>query len=113
MIDIFSDLKETGYKVWQQGSAPKTIPDKFITVWNTSSVDKIVADNKVRSIEYSFNVIFYTKSYDNIYSDMEKIIRLLKSKNYEIDGYGFDAPSGMEDYIARGVEALKIEKLGG
>ena len=112
MVNIYNDLEEvTGLIAYQQGTVPKEMPESYVTVWNTSSLDNLNANNKTISVEYEFTVIYYTTDWKNIYTKTEEMISLLKAKGYVIDGRGFDIDSGMEDYVARCIEVSKIEKL--
>lgn len=110
MIDIYKDLEETGLKAYQQGSVPSKMPKSYITVWNDSSTDNLNSDNKTNLVEYQFTLIYYTKDWKTIYSVFENVISLLKSKNYVIDGMGFDIDSGVDEYMARCVEVTKLER---
>lgn len=110
MIDIYKDLEELGLKVWQQGSVPYDMPDSYITIWNDYSADNLNSDNRTNLIEYQFTLIYYTKEWSSIYSVFENIVNLLKSKNYIVDGMGFDIDSGMDDYSARCIEVQKLER---
>lgn len=111
MIEIWKDLDETRFDNWEQGSVPKTnIPDSYITYWENTSFDNLNADNQTKEIAYPFTVIYYTKDWDNIYSDFEEIVSLLKSKNYIASGMGFPLESDNPEYRARGIEVQKIER---
>ena len=113
MIDIKKDLEETGLMVRKQGSVPANMPDSYITFWGDPSTDNLNVDNKTASVDYPFTVIYYTKDWENLYSRFEEIISLLKSKDYVMDGMGFDIASGLDEYSARCIEVTKIEKIGG
>ena len=113
MIDIKKDLEETGLMVRKQGSVPANMPDSYITFWGDPSTDNLNVDNKTASVDYPFTVIYYTKDWENLYSRFEEIISLLKSKDYVMDGMGFDIESGLDEYSARCIEVTKIEKIGG
>lgn len=110
MIDIYGDLGETGLDVWQQGNVPEVLPDSFITIWNDYSVDNLNSDNATNLIEYQFTIIYYTKDWDNIYTNFEDIVSLLKSKKYIASGMGFDIDSGIDEYVARCIEVQRIER---
>lgn len=115
MIDIKKDLKDMGLMVRQQGNIPPppNMPTSYITFLNTSSLDSLNVDNKTVEVEYEFTVIYYTSEWETLYTKMEEIISLLKTKGYVIDGMGYDIDSGLDDYSARCVEVSKIEKIGG
>ena len=110
MIDIYADLNELGIKTYQQGSVPSDMPNSYITIWNDGSIDNLNSDNKTNLIEYQFTIIYYTKDWNNIYSDFETIIDLLKLKNYIASGMGFDIDSGVDEYMARCIEVRKLER---
>ena len=110
MVDIYADLEELGIKTYQQGSVPSTMPDSYITIWNDYSGDNLNSDNKTNLIEYQFTLIYYTKEWSSIYSVLENIVSLLKSKNYIVDGMGFDIDSGVDEYMARCIEPSKLER---
>lgn len=110
MIDIYKDLEESGLKTYQQGSVPSRMPKSYITIWNDSTTDNLNADNKTTMIEYEFTLIYYTKEWSSVYSVFENIVSLLKSKNYIVDGIGFDIDSGIDEYMARCVEVRKLER---
>lgn len=110
MIDIYKDLEETNLKTYQQGSVPSKMPKSYITVWNDDSFDNLNSDNKTNLIEYQFTLVYYTKEWSTIYSVFENIVSLLKSKNYIVDGMGFDIDSGVDEYMARCIEVQKLER---
>ena len=110
MIDIYADLDELGINTYQQGSVPYDMSDNYITVWNDSSIDNLNSDNRTNIIEYQFTVIYYTTDWENVYSKFEEIVSLLKSKNYIVNGMGFDIDSGIDEYMARCIEVRKLER---
>jgi hypothetical protein len=110
MIDIYADLKDTGLYACQQGTVIENRPDSYLTVWNDYSGDNLNGDNETVLIEYNFTIIYYTTEWNTIYSEFEKIISLLKSKNYVVDGNGFDIDSGDDNYMARCIEVRKLER---
>ena len=110
MIDIYTDLEEFGLDVWQQGNVPENMPDSYITIWNDYSVDNLNSDNRTNTIEYQFTVIYYTKDWDNIHSNFEDIVNLLKTKKYIASGMGFDIDSGIDEYMAKCIEVRKLER---
>ena len=110
MIDIVKELEELGLDVWQQGNVPTDMPDSYITYWNDSSTDNLNSDNKTNLIEYQYTLIYYTKEWETLCVIFENIVSLLKSKNYIVDGMGFDIDSGIDEYIARCIEVTKLER---
>lgn len=113
MIDIFADLAGVGFPVYQQGTAPKSIDESFVTVWNDDSDDILHADNKARQCRYDWTVMFYTKNTEIIYSGLITVINALKKRGYLISGQGYDTSGAWEGYDVRAVDVSKIENLEG
>lgn len=111
MINIYEDLAELGLPVYQQGSAPETLPDSFYTVWNNSTGDSINADNEAKSYKYEWTLIYYTKNYSTIFSGIIAAKELLKSKGYISSGVGYDLGGNYKEWAARAIDLIKIEKL--
>lgn len=111
MVNIFDDLADVGFPTYQQGTAPATLPDTFVTVWEDPSSDILHADNKPRQLRQEWTLIFYTKDTKQIYSGSLSVINFLKSKGYKINGQGYDAAADWEGYDARAVDVVKIQDL--
>lgn len=111
MVNIFDDLAGVGFPAYQQGTAPATLPDTFVTVWEDPSSDILHADNKPRQLRQEWTLIFYTKNTTQIYSGLLSVISFLKEKNYTINGQGYDTAGAWEGYDARAVDVVKIQDL--
>lgn len=113
MIDIFNDLNEStvGRKVWEQGTAPAELPESFYTVINDAADDNLNADNKETEIVWEWTIIFYTKDAALLYSGIEEIKKLLKSRGYNVRGFGYDFNGKYDQWEARAIDAKKIEYL--
>ena len=111
MVDIYADAATAGFPVYQQGTAPETLPAEFVTVWQDSSGDILHADNKARQCRHEWTLIFYTKNTANIFSGLQTVINALKKRGYLISGQGYDAAGAWEGYDARAVDVIKIEDL--
>lgn len=111
MIDIFKDLNEEtiGRKVWAQGSAPADLPESFYTVINDGSFDNLNADNKEIEVVWEWSVMFYTKDISILYSGIEEVKSLLKSKGYNVRGSGYDFNGKYNGWEARAIDVKKIE----
>lgn len=111
MVDIFADLADVGFSVYQQGTAPEVLPESFATVWEYPSSDILHADNKAKQCRREWEIVFYTTDKTQIYSGLKTIISTLKKRGYLIDGQGYDASASWKDYDARAVDVVKIEEL--
>lgn len=114
MINIFEDLQSLNIKVYQEGEAPKTLPDEYFTYNEDATSDLVNADNKTKAILWEFTLKFYTNSTEpmRVYNGLNEAIQLLKSKGYIIDGVGYKNPSYLSWY-SRQVDVSKIEYIGG
>lgn len=111
MVDIYTDAAAAGFPVYQQGTAPATLPESFVTVWEDPSDDILHADNKPIQCRHEWSLVFYTKDTTKIFSGLQAVIKHLKTKGYTINGQGYDASGAFEGYDARAVDVVKIEDL--
>ena len=111
MVNIYTDAAAAGFPVYQQGAAPATLPDTFVTVWQDYSGDILHADNKSIQCRHEWTLVFYTKDTAKIFSGLQAVINSLKTKGYIIDGQGYDVSGAFEGYDARAVDVVKIEDL--
>lgn len=111
MVNIFADLEGGGFVAYQQGAAPQTLPDEFVTVWEYPSSDILHADNKPRELRREWALIFYTKNTEKIYSGLLAVKEFLKTKDYTINGNGYDVGGAWEGYDARGLDVVIVENL--
>lgn len=113
MINIYKDLEELNLPVYQQGTAPPSLPESFYTVWEDFSEDNLNGDNKVYQIRHEWTVIYYTKDYQSIFSGCQNAIDKLKSKGYIISGAGYDFGGNYGEWQARAIDVKKNEKIIG
>lgn len=111
MIDIYTDAAAAGFSVYQQGAAPKELPESFVTVWEYPSDDILHADNKPKQCRHEWEIVFYTTDKSKIFSGLQAVINALKRRGYLISGQGGDASGSWEGYDARAVDAVYIENL--
>lgn len=111
MVNIFNDLAGVGFPAYQQGTAPATLPDTFVTVWEDLSSDILHADNKPRQLRREWTLIFYTKNTEIIFDGLLSVKSFLKTKGYTINGNGYDVGGAWEGYDARGLDVVKLEYL--
>ena len=111
MVDIYTDAGAAGFRVYQQGTAPKDLPAEFVTVWEEPSDDILFADNKPKQCRYEWSLVFYTTDKTKIFSGLQAVIKALKKRGYSISGQGYDASGAFEGYDARAVDVVYIEDL--
>lgn len=108
---IYDDIRANGWTVYQQGTAPKQMPETFVTVWQDFSGDILYADNKAIQCRHEWTLVFYTKDATKIFSGLQAVIKALKKRGYSISGQGYDVGGAWEGYDARAVDVVKIEDL--
>lgn len=111
MVDISADLKAEGIAAYQQGTAPRDLPETFVTVWEYPSENITHGDNKPTQCRREWEIVFYTTDAAQIYSGLEAVIKALKKRGYATIGQGGDASGTWEGYNARAVDVVKIENL--
>lgn len=111
MVDIYTDAAAAGFSVYQQGTAPRELPESFVTVWQDDSGGNLYADNKATEDRHEWTVIFYTKDKTQIFSGLKAVINALTKRGYLISGQGYDVAGSWEGYDARAVDAVFIEDL--
>ena len=111
MVDIYTDAAAAGFPVYQQGTAPATLPEDFVTVWEDYSDDILHADNKPVQCRHEWTLVFYTTHTNKIFSGLQAVIDALKKRGYSISGQGYDAAGAWQGYDARAVDVVKIENL--
>lgn len=111
MVDIYTDVAAAGFPAYQQGAAPKDLPEEFVTVWEDYSGGNSYGDNKPHECRHEWSLIFYTTKTENIFNGLKTVIDALKKRGYLIDGQGHDASGTFEGYDARAVDVVFIEDL--
>ena len=111
MIDIYNDLAELGFPVYQQGTAPEALPKSFFTVWEDYSGDNVNAENATQAILHEWTLIYYTKDYSTVYGGLQAAINALKRKGYIISGAGYDFNGNYGEWQARAADVKKIEYM--
>ena len=94
------------YKCYRQGSAPKELPNLFITFWENESRDLKHYDNEPISTVHNFDINVYGTKISEVYNTLEICIELLKNKGFIISGKGHDIPSDNSNYRSRGIEVI-------
>lgn len=101
------------YPVYVQGTIDENeeYPGSFITVWTSDTADNAHYDNETTSVDWYFNVIFYSDSPALIESEPPKIIAALKAAHFIPQGKGHDIPSDTPTHTGWVIEFIYKENL--
>lgn len=111
MVDLKEDLKELNKPVYDEGDAPKELPDEYYTISEDYTSDNLNADNEALEHLYEFTLKWYTKDAKALYSGLLEAITLLKSKGYIISGVGYKNATYQNTWFSRMVDVEKIDYL--
>ena len=108
LIDI---LKSRGFPVYLQGSlnVDAKYPDSFFTFWNFETPEGAFYDNQANLSFWGFWIYFYSSDPILVETEIDAIIKLLKSNGYVVTGKGEDADSGRDTHTGRMITVYKQE----
>lgn len=104
---------ELGLDYARQGSYAEddVIPQSLFTFWNVSTPYNGFFDNKANKKIWVWQIYFYTKDANIIYSKLDDFISLAKREGFIVEGNGNDIPSDVPNYFGRMVRINYIENL--
>lgn len=110
---LIETLNQIGYPVFLQGSlAPDaTYPEHFFTFWNRYTQDVSFYNNKETKTLWEYELNFYSTNREYVRTKLNKAIKLLKEKNFIIDGKGHDVGSDEPTHTGRGINIVFIENI--
>ena len=116
MIRLDEDLiilDENGEQipVYFEGDAPQDLPNEFFTISEDYTSDNLNADNEALEHLYEFTLKWYTKDLNRLYTGLNDAIKLLKSKDYLIEGVGYQNATYNNTWYSRQVDIEKIDYL--
>ncbi len=118
MIRLDKDLiifNEKGEKipVYIEGDAPpnEELPSEYYTVSEDATTNAVSADNKAKAHLYEFTLKWYTTSAERVYSGLIEAIELLQSKNYDVEGVGYNNGTYKNKWYSRAVDVEKVDNL--
>ena len=105
---IIEILSIFNYPIIRQGSMPENeqYPDHFFTFWNRNSDSDDFLDNDEHSIEYEYDLNFYSIDPGKTYEMLIKAKSLLKSHDFICSGEGHDVASDEATHTGRGISIL-------
>lgn len=112
---LIQTLTPLGYPIKQQGSLGKdeAYPESFFTFWNNETNDEAFYDNHEHLCIWDFDLNFYSSDPALVNTKLLEAKSLLKVAGFICRGKGYDVASDEPTHTGRGMNVLKIEKLGG
>lgn len=99
LIKFETDTKTPFYR---QGSLlDKTLPDTFLTFWNTATPEGSFYDNDTYSAKWTWAIYLYSNDPSKLYTLPDEFIKLAKSEGFETQSKAIDIASGIEGYFGR------------
>lgn len=113
MKQLLIDTLESIYPTFKQGTLndQEAYPDNFITYWVDYTDDGVHLDNEVRSIEWSFSVIFYSTSQALVDTVPAQIRADLKNAGFIPQGRGNDIASDRPSHKGWAMDFIGVEIL--
>lgn len=106
-----SVFKKIGLPYDRQGSYSdeSEYPISFFTFWNFDTPEDGFYDNEAKKAIWYWQIYFYTRYPNSLYSKMDEFIRVAKEEGFIVEGRGYDIPSDRPDYPGRMITIKYIE----
>lgn len=106
-----SVFKKTGLDYSRQGSYTddSEYPTSFFTFWNFDTPEGGFYDNDSHKAVWFWQVYYYTKYPETLYTRMDELVELAKKEGFIPDGRGTDIQSDRPDYPGRMITLKYIE----
>ena len=84
-------------------------PESFFTFWNFETPEDRFYDNHPNCAIWYWNVYYYTKRPETLYSTMDHFMELARAEGFIIEGRARDIASDRPDYPGRMIRLIYIE----
>ena len=110
LIDV---LESFDYPVYLQGSLSdeEDYPNSFFTFWNNETLDMNFYDNVENTIEWDFDINFYSIDPDLVNTVLRKAKGRLRQKGFICNGVGYDVFSDEPTHTGRGMNVTYLERI--
>ena len=107
------DILETFCPAFLQGTMnpDESYPEEFITFWIPATADNAHYDNAVRSVVWTFYVIYYSDDPQRVNTKPFEIAAALKAANFVQQGRGYDILSDEPTHTGWAMDFTYTEKL--
>lgn len=104
-------FKKTGVDYSRQGSYTDDdeYPPSFFTFWNFDTPEDGFYDNEAHQAVWYWQIYYYTKYPQTLYSRMDEFYRLAKEEGFIMEGRAHDIQSDRPDYPGRMITIKYIE----
>lgn len=105
-------FEQIGLEYSRQGSYSDVseYPESFFTFWNFDSPEGGFYDNNAKRTVWLWQVYYYTRKPETLYTMMDDFIRLAKAEGFVIEGRGHDIPSDRPDCVGRMITIKYLEE---
>lgn len=109
---LISVLEEYGYPVMRQGSMPQeeSYPEHFFTFWNVTADGGSNYDNDENSIQWEYDVNFYSTDPVKVNRMLPEAKQKLKKAGFEVWGAGHDVGSDEPTHTGRGITVKYMQR---
>lgn len=109
---LIATLETLGFPVRLQGSLlpDETYPDHFFTFWNNSSTGESFYDNEEMSTSFDYDVNFYSKDSEWVYTKLREAIVALKKAGFIVSGDGYCVMSDELTHDGRGINVRYLRR---
>lgn len=109
---LIATLATLGFSVRLQGSLlpDEAYPDHFFTFWNNSSTGESFYDNEEKSTSFDYDVNFYSKNPEWVYTKLREAIVALKNAGFIISGDGYSVASDEPTHDGRGINVRYLRR---
>lgn len=109
---LIATLATLGFPVRLQGSLlpNEAYPDHFFTFWNNSSNGESFYDNEEMSTSFDYDVNFYSKNPEWVYTKLREAIVALKKAGFIVSGDGYSVMSDELTHDGRGINVRYLRR---
>lgn len=109
---LISVLEKYRYPVMRQGSMPQeeSYPEHFFTFWNVTAAGGSNYDNDENSIQWEYDVNFYSTDPVKVNSMLLEAKKNLKKAGFEVWGAGHDVGSDEPTHTGRGITVKYMQR---
>lgn len=104
-------LDATGLEYARQGSyaGAGSLPESFFTFWNIETPETRFYDNVPHAAVWRWQIYYYTKNPETLYSAMDDLIADARERGFIIDNRARDLDADEPGYSGRTVRLAYIE----
>ena len=109
---LITTISTLGFPVIQQGSLDpnEEYPDSFFTFWNRAADGDSFYDDDEHSIDWNFDLNFYSTDPQLVNTKLMEAKSLLKQNGFIVSGAGYDVASDEITHTGRGISVRYVQQ---